>query len=610
MPLQSINTPTSGLRTAQRNLATAGHNMANVGNNTFTRQRINQGTFGYQAIGRSGANLNQVGLGVDIVGVQQIRNQFLDIQFRSEIGRANFYDRLHRAGSDLEISLGEFTNTSSGVAVTRGLWTSLQELSMNPSGIAGRANFISSASAYIGRMNDNHRRLMEQKNVLNGEVKTMVNDINDLLDTINTLNAKIAREETFGQSANDLRDSRNHAMDQLASKLDVNFRTSPITGHIEVTTNGVHLLSNGVVQQVGLRYTEEGSNFVEPVVGGGIGRPLPFDPSFRNATSILRLDRPPVTSDRYSIDRPGALMGLVMARGLTQTTHVSQYATFPRYNAAGVADSSGMFIRTGGQLLQLNTEEMQRAQFEWQSRNDFNSNHAIIPRTMRQLDAMFNNTVAMINEFLTYTQAQSGRIADGPPPVYAQSAWGRDTTSRDNNPTVNLRGEPGIPIFVVSDPNRINTSHLDTSNPNWPNTYTLQFTLGNVVLNPKLQTAEGFNDIGLRTTYIDTDETSVLMNLFDAWQTEMFSLDGSARMGLDDFYNQLVLNLGLEVERLGNASIGQGEVAQSLEGRRRSTSGVSLEEEMTNMLLFQHSFNAASRLITVIDEMILTVINI
>ena len=42
---------------------------------------------------------------------------------------------------------------------------------------------------------------------------------------------------------------------------------------------------------------------------------------------------------------------------------------------------------------------------------------------------------------------------------------------------------------------------------------------------------------------------------------------------------------------------------------RTSTSGVSIDEEMANMVKFQHSYNAAARLITAMDEMIDMLVN-
>ena len=49
---------------------------------------------------------------------------------------------------------------------------------------------------------------------------------------------------------------------------------------------------------------------------------------------------------------------------------------------------------------------------------------------------------------------------------------------------------------------------------------------------------------------------------------------------------------------------------EQLQGLRESTSGVSLDEELTNLLVFQRSFEASARLITVADELLQTIIGL
>jgi flagellar hook-associated protein 1 FlgK len=56
---------------------------------------------------------------------------------------------------------------------------------------------------------------------------------------------------------------------------------------------------------------------------------------------------------------------------------------------------------------------------------------------------------------------------------------------------------------------------------------------------------------------------------------------------------------------LKNSSI----LADSVEQNRQSVSAVSLDEEMTNMIKFQHAYNASARNITVVDEMLDKIIN-
>ena len=636
MPIQSIHIPTSGLRTAQRNLAVTGHNMANVSTDGFSRQRVNQATFVYRNMGRAATNTLQIGLGTDILGIQRIRNQFLDLQFRNEIGRANFYERMHLGSTDLEASMRELHRTHSGIAVTRKMWASLQELSTNPSGIDTRSNFISASLTYINRMDDTHRRMLQQQNVLNNEVKTLVDLANELLQTIEAMNRRIGNAEAFGQAANDFRDTRDLAMDRLAALLDVSFRVDPRSGDVQVTSGGHTLISGGFVEHIGLRFTQPGTNFVEPVIGPAPGDDiLSFDPSFENAHSLLNFRRPP-----GEMDRPGAIMGIIMARGLGLTNHADAESFMPLYMAvdAGGAghwdwdavnnefvrnsDGAGSHnlvsyepnVNTRPPYVSATHEFIQPGQIQdpdlhivgnngraiseralryWYDRQYFNNHHTVIPRTMRQLDILFNYTVTMINEFLTNQNAETN-----------PSLWGEM-----GPPTFNLLNGNGINIFEILDANFIDNNRVDQTVVDYRTSYRLvQFSLGNVVLNPRLLTPEGYNLIGLSRNEADIDDPHIIMTLLDAWQSRSLSLDGSAPMNVDDFYNTIVTNLATSTARLGSLSETQNYIATDLDGVRHRVFGVSLEEEMTNMILFQHSFNAAARVVNTVDGMIETLV--
>lgn len=53
----------------------------------------------------------------------------------------------------------------------------------------------------------------------------------------------------------------------------------------------------------------------------------------------------------------------------------------------------------------------------------------------------------------------------------------------------------------------------------------------------------------------------------------------------------------------------QSDMVDSVQFRRQSVSGVSLDEEMADMIRFQHAYNAAARNMTTVDEMLDRVIN-
>lgn len=71
----------------------------------------------------------------------------------------------------------------------------------------------------------------------------------------------------------------------------------------------------------------------------------------------------------------------------------------------------------------------------------------------------------------------------------------------------------------------------------------------------------------------------------------------------DEYYNALVGKVGADVQATGFNSVHQTSMVQNLENYRQQVSGVSLDEEMVNLVKFQHAYNAAAKLITTADEM-------
>ncbi len=78
---------------------------------------------------------------------------------------------------------------------------------------------------------------------------------------------------------------------------------------------------------------------------------------------------------------------------------------------------------------------------------------------------------------------------------------------------------------------------------------------------------------------------------------------------IDDFYRSVVGQLGVEAREANRQALNQSVIVEQVNSRRLSVSGVSLDEEMTNMIKFQHAYNAAARNITAVDEMLDRIIN-
>jgi flagellar hook-associated protein 1 FlgK len=93
---------------------------------------------------------------------------------------------------------------------------------------------------------------------------------------------------------------------------------------------------------------------------------------------------------------------------------------------------------------------------------------------------------------------------------------------------------------------------------------------------------------------------------FDPDQTGTAVLNGGT---LDEFFRAVVGQLGVQAQEALRQATNQKIMVEQVESRRQSVSGVSLDEEMSNMIKFQHAYNAAARALTSQDEVLDKVIN-
>jgi flagellar hook-associated protein 1 FlgK len=78
---------------------------------------------------------------------------------------------------------------------------------------------------------------------------------------------------------------------------------------------------------------------------------------------------------------------------------------------------------------------------------------------------------------------------------------------------------------------------------------------------------------------------------------------------LDDYFADTVTTVGLLAEQAVNMSKTQAAIMKDLRDERASISGVNMDEELADMIRFQHGYNAAAKFVSVIDEMLDTIIN-
>lgn len=80
-------------------------------------------------------------------------------------------------------------------------------------------------------------------------------------------------------------------------------------------------------------------------------------------------------------------------------------------------------------------------------------------------------------------------------------------------------------------------------------------------------------------------------------------------LSVTDYYSNILNSIGIDKTNSDNKVQSGTAILQQLQTQQSSTSGVSLDEEMTQVLKFQRSYDAASKLIKVSDEMLQTLLN-
>ncbi|BBH23904.1 flagellar hook-associated protein 1 [Paenibacillus baekrokdamisoli] len=143
-------------------------------------------------------------------------------------------------------------------------------------------------------------------------------------------------------------------------------------------------------------------------------------------------------------------------------------------------------------------------------------------------------------------------------------------------------------------------------------------TAGNIQLNPKIAADSSLIATSLRTTGTGVSEVAVkgnntlavlLANLKDTSFQFNATGNGVTNGSIDDYFRSVVGQLGVQGQEANRQVNNQQTLVDQVDSQRQSVSGVSLDEEMSNLIKFQHAYGAASRFMTTYDQILDKLIN-
>lgn len=114
-----------------------------------------------------------------------------------------------------------------------------------------------------------------------------------------------------------------------------------------------------------------------------------------------------------------------------------------------------------------------------------------------------------------------------------------------------------------------------------------------------------YNAIAAADTTGEVGNINVLNSLLKTRQNTKMFAEGAP----EDFMKSLVASMGVDSQQAKNYQANQNVIMKQIENRRLSDSGVSMDEEMANMVKFQHAYNASAKMIQTMAEVYDTLIN-
>lgn len=155
---------------------------------------------------------------------------------------------------------------------------------------------------------------------------------------------------------------------------------------------------------------------------------------------------------------------------------------------------------------------------------------------------------------------------------------------------------PGLPFFTAADGGTT-------------------ITAGNISLNAEIEADPNKIATSLRTTDANGTETVIKGNntlailLANLKDTSMRSADGLRNATIGAQFSAIVGQLGVQSQEAARQTSNSEFLVEQVDTRRQSVSGVSLDEEMANMIKFQHAYSASARFMTTYDELLDKLIN-
>ena len=574
-----MNIARGAMLVQQKGLDVTGHNIANVNTPGYTRQALV-----LQSSEDTSLNRIKLGYGVNADSVTQVFDFFTTKSINQKTSSLSEYET-EKSVLDYVQSL---FNDQAGNGLNQAMadfWNAWQDLSNNPGGIPERTALLQKAQNMCNEFQMTRNNLTQTKDQMNVSLTLGIEETNTVIKQIARLNQQIVQAETIGTKSNDLRDQRNNLIQNLSQLIDISYLEKD-TGAVTVNTkSGVALVDGDLSWTLSQRGDEIYWNNIQndisnQLTGGKIGAWLDLKDNIL-PQYIANLDELAGTM----IDRVNHLH----YNGYTLDGQPNKYffnqlnfpsdVTYGTWSGASIVSSGGVYANTApaGTFQFTVTSAAGTGQvgtdaitLGWTgpggTSGTINLDSSYVPGTLVNVSqglqiSLGNGTVVNGDTF------SIGVVPGTPSPDYA-GASGSIALSSDveDNPR-------NIAASASSDPQETGNNQ---------NALAIQ-ALADEQVSIKKWT---YNNRGLTQTSDASFET------------------------MDEYYSILVGDIGMLTDEADQTQNFYETMINQLTDIRDSVSGVNLEEEMINMMKYQYGFMAASKLVSVSDQILQTLMQI
>ncbi len=597
-------------------ITTAGHNISNADTEGYSRQRVQVKPFDpiYRPDLERAEVAGQIGQGTSVESIKRLRDELLDQRIVAQGNQESYWATREK----YYVMLEEIYNEPDDISIRTNMdkyWQSWQELSVYPESQAARQAVVTRGESLAESVQQRFKSLSGVGNLINGDIEASVRQLNTIANQISEINKEIVKATGMGDNPNDLLDRRDLLVEKLSQIANV---TTDIRDNDEfmVHIDGHILVQGGIARNLGVKANTDNNGYSTviwadtgnkaEISGGSLGALIELrDVDVRNELQSLNTMTMNFADLVNDVHRNA--MGMNNVTGLdffVQRPFVTSTNGNYDRNGDGVDDSSYIFRFTGTNA--LNPQD--KVGLEGVMTLSGKSGTVSVPYhptdTIEEVVARINDSDGEVKAYLDRNNHLVLKAT---------------TAASEENPDFVIRHVEDSGLFLAGYSGVLQASGAEGAY-NFDRADAVNVLAGDFAVSPVLNPA-GYIEVN---PDIRNDVLSVAA-AYPSNRGRAMIGDGRAAVEIaairntsvmigkdrtfDDYFANSVTNVGLKGEQAEMNLLSQNAIMNDLRSLRDSISGVNIDEELAEIIKFQHGYNAAAKFVTVIDSLLDTVIN-